>query len=627
LFEMLRRIGSTLLARPDRLHLEWVWSLGRLWIVQCDEAPVATGCSPFDTARSANTILKSEVLTHFRAPVTRDRKWQKLACVAVFQKLERFTTRLFVLADAKLFASLAHGRHPDSLYQDLIHLTGSPLVIRSDLTGDTTLSAPRTDDITDPRQGLAYLIDTCRWYAKNGIDFDDLCFIAHTFIPAAASAFAFATPSSSRVRIDALWGLPDGLQFCTHDSYELDTRGPGRIAKKLRYKRSFLSAKSQKWQISTLGPPHDWASTLTEKHLRIIAEVSRRVALAVKKPVQIMWFARLRKGAGHPDPLPWRYTTEDTPTRIHSVLARHFSAPPVEIRTPADVEALEATVPGAVSSVLFRPDVGFLRNEEFLECLAAVASAKGLRIELEGSPLHHAFYILSRSSAEVACIDPFDPRVERRTFQKLVRDKIPVRIQREGELATTVRIADSELADVLKAKLLEEALEVFHAGPESMLDEMADVLEVLAALARTGKWTMLEIDKRAEEKRKRVGGFGKALVLIETQEVPLIRPVGEGLFPSERSAARRPSSRWVVAAGRRPKTRIDRIVVPLVPPAPSESRGPARVSLPQQGIVIDVRYGEKAVELIFVSPNATSNPRQLALDLPEPPVSGRKSPM
>lgn len=68
-------------------------------------------------------------------------------------------------------------------------------------------------------------------------------------------------------------------------------------------------------------------------------------------------------------------------------------------------------------------------------------------------------------------------------YPKLVRDKIPELIKRDGKPAVT-HIADaSEYIQSLLEKLVEEATELQEAGnPEHQKEEMADVREVLEAL-------------------------------------------------------------------------------------------------------------------------------------------------
>ena len=47
-----------------------------------------------------------------------------------------------------------------------------------------------------------------------------------TLVPTSAisSAFAYASPGDKLVRIEALWGLPEGLYYYSHDKYLVDTK-------------------------------------------------------------------------------------------------------------------------------------------------------------------------------------------------------------------------------------------------------------------------------------------------------------------------------------------------------------------------------------------------------------------
>ena len=56
----------------------------------------------------------------------------------------------------------------------------------------------------------------------------------------------------------------------------------------------------------------------------------------------------------------------------------------------------------------------------------------------------------------------------------------------------------------------------------------------------------------------------------------------------------------IVAAGRRLKTRRDRIIIPLVPSVPNRLRGPNRVHFRNPDLEFEVWYREKSVEVILV---------------------------
>jgi predicted house-cleaning noncanonical NTP pyrophosphatase (MazG superfamily) len=184
-------------------------------------------------------------------------------------------------------------------------------------------------------------------------------------------------------------------------------------------------------------------------------------------------------------------------------------------------------------------------------------------------------------------------------FEKLVRDRIPVKIRSHGERVETLNLHESELLDVLKAKLVEEALEVLSAkSAESLQEEMADVYEVLRALARSARRSPEQVQRAAARKRGKVGGFGKGIVLVETEDTPLITVKTENaLFGQKQTNAAGASPRLAVAARRWPDAQHDKIIIPLIPSVPSRLRGPARVSLRHLGLSFNVTYKEKFVEI------------------------------
>lgn len=105
---------------------------------------------------------------------------------------------------------------------------------------------------------------------------------------------------------------------------------------------------------------------------------------------------------------------------------------------------------------------------------------------------------------------------------KLVRDRIP-EIHRQHGMdeypnATFRECAnDDELLGRLKSKLLEEAFEVLSAtvaAPAHLLEELADVYEVLLAIAHQINATEQDIQNRANIKRAERGGFERGWLLV-----------------------------------------------------------------------------------------------------------------
>ncbi len=100
------------------------------------------------------------------------------------------------------------------------------------------------------------------------------------------------------------------------------------------------------------------------------------------------------------------------------------------------------------------------------------------------------------------------------SHQKLIRDKIPEHIKASGN-EYKIRILDkTDFEKELKKKLLEESREVIDAPKKSLLNELADVLEVTKSIASHYKISFNEVEEFQIEKRKRRGGFKKKLFLM-----------------------------------------------------------------------------------------------------------------
>ena len=124
---------------------------------------------------------------------------------------------------------------------------------------------PRTDTIS-PQNGARWLREKYKELKKEGISPKDFCFIMHRFIPATASAWAYCEPGGNTVQIDCLWGLPDGLQFCPHDTFEVDLRINKVPGKKNRFKPYFLREQSDgSWEYVPVNRKFARHSSLSTK--------------------------------------------------------------------------------------------------------------------------------------------------------------------------------------------------------------------------------------------------------------------------------------------------------------------------------------------------------------------------
>lgn len=102
-------------------------------------------------------------------------------------------------------------------------------------------------------------------------------------------------------------------------------------------------------------------------------------------------------------------------------------------------------------------------------------------------------------------------------FGKLVRDRIPEIIAADGRTPVVEVLPASERRPPLLAKLAEETAEAAAASEHELPEELADVVEVVRALARGLGLTMEEIAQLADEKRERRGGFDQGLFLVRTE--------------------------------------------------------------------------------------------------------------
>lgn len=99
-------------------------------------------------------------------------------------------------------------------------------------------------------------------------------------------------------------------------------------------------------------------------------------------------------------------------------------------------------------------------------------------------------------------------------YHKLVRDLIPEIIASSDKTCTTAILSDADYLTMLDAKLNEELAE--YQESKSM-EELADLLEVMRAVAKARGSSMEEVEQIRREKAIKRGGFDKKLLLTEVQ--------------------------------------------------------------------------------------------------------------
>jgi predicted house-cleaning noncanonical NTP pyrophosphatase (MazG superfamily) len=105
------------------------------------------------------------------------------------------------------------------------------------------------------------------------------------------------------------------------------------------------------------------------------------------------------------------------------------------------------------------------------------------------------------------------------TYHKLVRDQVPAIVAADGGQPVTRVLDHVGYEAALRAKLLEEAHEAQAAPDGELISELADVLEVLQALAAVHDMVWADVVSEASRKRAERGGFDQRILLEYVDQV------------------------------------------------------------------------------------------------------------
>lgn len=103
----------------------------------------------------------------------------------------------------------------------------------------------------------------------------------------------------------------------------------------------------------------------------------------------------------------------------------------------------------------------------------------------------------------------------KKSYQKLVRDRIPEIIESSGRICVTEILSDEDYLKMLDAKLDEELAE-YHA--DQNIEELADLMEVIRACAVARGYSVEELEQARAEKAAKRGGFERKILLKEVIE-------------------------------------------------------------------------------------------------------------
>lgn len=101
-------------------------------------------------------------------------------------------------------------------------------------------------------------------------------------------------------------------------------------------------------------------------------------------------------------------------------------------------------------------------------------------------------------------------------YNKLVRDRIPEIIESSGKSCKIEILSDEDYLRMLDVKLDEELAE-YHK--DQNIEELADMLEVIRAVAIARGYTLEDLERFCAKKAAKRGGFAKKILLIGVREV------------------------------------------------------------------------------------------------------------
>ena len=537
-----------------RLHFEWVWNGNTVKMVQAEVAEFSSGIDPSTTIPADLPGLNVARLKSFRLATEGDyENYGKLRNAKMYTDIGYAKTDFYVLEDPKEIASILSGKLSRNVKSDLTELTKRDLILRTDggdIPKEKREMLPRSDELRSLESAANWLLNDFTLKIKQAdLTRGQLCLLAHHFIPSVASAWARAEPGNRIVRIESLWGIPEGLYWYSHDTFEVDTmvvnvsaktheKPKYKSRKRLRYKGSFIAPDNKGiWIPHQTKQPFDWKSSIRRREwLNEIAHTTRIVAEREGFPISLMWFLDNHPDATAHKVLPWFHDQSDLTGPIKAAPRKKFrSTRDSVITSTADWNQLKEDLDNGkrIERLIVEPaDAELIRNRKFAEELGTLAAINKFVVELAGGILSHVFYILRRQGAQVECKDLYGDEEDIVEYDKLVRDKIPSLIEGRGEHVSTIKLEGQALVTALLEKLVEEAFEAKDSRDiEELVGEIADIEEVIWALGKALEVSQDEIRLAQEQKQQKRGGFDSGTMLIRTATPHSIQKLPEESDP------------------------------------------------------------------------------------------------
>jgi predicted house-cleaning noncanonical NTP pyrophosphatase (MazG superfamily) len=507
--------------RSTRVNCEWVSDNKNFYLVQVDEEDEdVLGINPFqvliEPAHEPEAVSGAVLRAADQSAMAR---WDKLKVLEeLWGESTEHRPNLFYVPLTDVPAPSDQERIR-ALAGDFENLLGpNNIVVRT--SGEQGqpkgTNLLRTDCLT-PLRAAEWCVAQKEQLIASGGDAGKMAFVMHRYIAARASAWARADPSDPTVEIHGLWGLPDALQYCPYDIWEVHV--PTNSATDYPdYKSNMLIAQADgSWNYVRIKNEIARGRSVPHRDALEVALRTHAIAQRLGVACHVMWFIGCVDNEDKTFNIPW-YWVPAYPTEKNEDRSRHLS---FVVTGRESLEQLKSSNPdGSRLMLVLRPDQPSLfRDNDFVTEVAQVAQECGLPIVLEGSTLAHAYYLLVRAGCTVIGRGEKDYSRVRKSVPlgKIVRDKIPDRIAARQELEVSTEIPITTRQAFLIGKILEEALEVRETqSRDDRKVELADLLEIVRALAQMGGYSLSDVISAADVKREKLGGFDHGKVLLQT---------------------------------------------------------------------------------------------------------------
>ena len=338
-----------------RVTTEWVFDGRHCYLVQIDEEDEdISGYDPYQQRVRPRIEPAQKGGAFFElADAASIREWNK---VRVLDELwghgEASRPALFV-AEVSELMSYGGGDLRGALQKDFETILGQRgVVVRTSARAGSRVSVnlPRSEDVSS-EEAAEWCVNALS-QLEVGPSEHDLAFVAHGFIGASASAWVRVEPNDPTVEIHALWGLPDALQFCPYDRWEVHLP-TGWITSYPNYKSSMLiSTADGGWEYVRVKNEIARHNCISEADAKELAMRSEVIADRLGIGCHVMWFLGCLDGKGGRYNMPW-YWTETHGVEVNQDRLTYDALVVEDIK---DVEALQKGVePGPRRAIEFRP--------------------------------------------------------------------------------------------------------------------------------------------------------------------------------------------------------------------------------------------------------------------------------